>query len=236
MALPATFFLEPEAPADLVLPEGVDRAEYARLDQQVRDLVTEYRDASLGESWDGEHAFFRRYLVLALGSGSLLRAALSKTLQGSALRASRQLLEKEYAASEFERKFAVRQLQHSVDVYGVLIEQFGILLAEQPQRHSALLAAAQRFADSETELDRDEQTFLRFQLDLFASLTALDGPLEQLTRATTGARRIEATGNLFGAAALQAELKRLRAHNAWVGWTRQDAETELEPWPTRSSP
>lgn len=235
MGLPALLLPDSTAPAGLVV---VDPQALAKLETEMRLLLDDVRQQPPAESTAAEEAALLRLARLGYTGMRVLGPGFGHILRGNLNRALNDLVKKELAAAEPERKLALRHLQQAVHRYGVLMESLlGILGALDAAEHVTLLAELEQNAVTEISLGNEtERMVMRFQLDVLVALDVLDASLDELTfwafRALTDARRVEAIPAGVSVAGLKGELARARARSAWLNWDAAEVAKELAPWPS----
>jgi hypothetical protein len=239
MAFPALLFVEPLPAKRLTLPSDVDEAAYAELAASAHTLATEYKRARAVESSDEERQLMVRWFRFSLDTFGLLgETTLTGHFRGALDSTRRDLFERELAATDLRAKFALRQIQEAAKAFGVLIESFAFFFQALPEKalEAALRQAKNELASNEVELAPEHFTLSRFQLDLAAALASLDDPIEELSywaaRAELGAQKVIAMIGAVVPLRERAETAHFKARYAWLAWTPEDVEQELEPWPT----
>jgi hypothetical protein len=237
MGLPALLFAETWVPRTSLRP--VNPVVLDHLRAEVRKLLDEVRRDRPGEGSAAETAALVRGSLLGLSSVRLLGPAFVEVLRAGLNQALADLLRKEIAAAETERKLALRHVEQAVHRYGVLMESLGAELGTLPPSSiiSLLDELAEQAQAGELPIRDDERIVLRFQLDVLVALDVLDAPLDELAfwafRAITDSRRVEAMPAPV-TSGLRGELARVRARSAWVGWDAAEVAKELTPWSSPS--
>lgn len=217
------------------VPDEVDATGSERIRADVRALLAHVRQTRPADGSLEEGEALVRLATLALGTFCLFGPRFVDVLRSGVDRVLRELIERELATAETERKFALRQIEQAANTFGVLVEGFLAFVALVPMPTQSELAAVIAKAPAEVwALSDDDRALLRFELDLAMALESLEAPLEELTywasRAIRSARRLQVT-QLPG---LRGEQARVRSRRSWVQWDAEDLRQELAPWPAAS--
>jgi hypothetical protein len=233
----AVALLLPDAEPGTAVPHSTDAAAVERARDDLRSLVGRARQSPpAAESSEETSLLTELALVVAAAVrasgpavGDLLRTGVNRTML--------ELVRREFAAAEAERKFALRQIERAVDRFGVLVEAVrGELVTLDADTLVTLISDIERQLHAlGGELAARDRVVLRFELDLLVSLEVLDAPLTELTtwafRLVNSARQVEALSTHDVTTALHGELARARARHSWESWDASDAAVELSAWP-----
>jgi hypothetical protein len=224
------------APAPL---SPVDEAALESVTAGMRAVLDDARRARPAEGSQEETAVLQRFWASSLSFARVLGPAFLVSVRSGVNESLSDLVRKEVATAEAERKLALRHIEQAVHRYGVMMESLGSALAELPAASSgALIEELAEHVPSEALKDAEARLTLRFQLDVMVALDVLDAPLDELSfwafRALTDARRVEAIAGATSPAGLRGELARHRSQRSWVAWDAAEIAKELAPWPTPS--
>ncbi len=237
MGLPALF-----SPESWVLPKSlppVEPSALTELSATVRGLLDEARKLRPVENSPEEGALLKRVALFGYRCMRLLGPDFLAVQRFNLNEALGDLVRKELAAAEPERKLALRHIEHAVHSYGVLTEAFCAALSGLPPGSflGLVQGLAQEIEAGTLPVTEGDRMVLRLQLDVMVALDVLDAPLPELTtwafQAITSARRVEALSPSASGiqGELRAELARLRARRSWMSWDAAELAEELAPWP-----
>jgi hypothetical protein len=237
MGLPAP--LSPETWTTLALGSNVDPATRERLALELRTLLSDARRLRPAEGTPEETDALLRLSAFGLSAARVLGSEFLRVQRNGINQLLGDLVRKELATAEAERKLALRHIQRAVDRYGVIMETFGAVLGDLPPGSVEGLfdELAHQMRSGAIVLQELDRVSLRFQLDVMVAVDVLDGPIDDLTfwafRAITDARRVDAIPGV-SSAGLRADLARVRARRSWLAWDATQIAGELAPWPTPS--
>jgi hypothetical protein len=209
-----------------VVPSDVDRALLNELGSRLIPFLQATASRPLDVEAE-ETETLREFASHILTVGQLFGQALRDLVREGVTNTLRELVQAEYATSDAEEKFAVRQLATAVNVLGVLCETFAPYV--QPNWWTDARLSA------EEELSPLDRLLLRFELDVIVGIHLLftdrGGPL--LRRWAQHAASLSRT--------VQAELPALRrvlmgedvrhqARNALGDWDDEEIAREVS-WP-----
>lgn len=169
-------------------------------------------------------------LRLLLGLGS--RAA--ATLRSNVNRQLQELLREESTSAELERRFALKQLERSVEVFASLVELYGSLLEGLPPEAVADLVEEMRVFLPASPLGPSSGHELAYWLlALSTGLESLHDDLDELAfwarEAVESSRRVELMLGQLSVIVLGLRA-RLDARWSWASWTEEDIERERTSW------
>lgn len=226
----------PERWLTTALPTGFDPAALAPVRAERQRFCEAMRRTSPCEGSDDEARLLVRLVTIGLGMVRALGPAAFEVTRAGVNVGIKELLAREYATADTERKFALRQIEQALNSFGVLVEALVLEMAELPLRTVVcwLEEAAAQADRQELDLDAHSRVLLRFEADLIVALDSLDESLDDLTtwafRAATGARKVEALPFPKVTPGLRGELARLRARRAWARWDSEEIQREFAPW------
>ena len=237
MGLPA--LLSPQTwVASGTLP-SVEPSALAQLGDELRKLLDEARRSRPREGSAEEEAVLKRVANFGFASIGLFGSGFIVVQRANLNLALADVVRKELATAEPERKLALRQLEQAVHTFGVLAESLAAAVADVPAGSIRALFAelSGQVEAGGLPLSELDKCMLRLQLDVMVALDQLDAPLDDLTywafQAITDARRVEALSPPVGPA-LVGELARLRSQRSWLSWDAAETAKELVPWPLPS--
>lgn len=146
----------------------------------------------------------------------------------------RELLRQESATAELPRRFALKQLERSVEAFASLVELYGSLLEGLPPEAVLDLADELRvyLASSPTSGPSGHE-LAHWLLALTMGLESLHDDLDELTfwarEAAESSRRIELMLGQLSMVVLGLRA-RLEARWSWASWTDEDIERERSSW------
>lgn len=146
----------------------------------------------------------------------------------------RELLRQESATAELSRRFALKQLERSVEVFASLVELYGSLLEGLPPEAVLDLADELRVYFPASPLSGPSGHELgHWLLALTMGLESLHDDLDELTfwarEAAESSRRIELMLGQLSMVVLGLRA-RLEARWSWASWTDEDIERERSSW------
>ena len=212
--------------SDMALREPLE-AKYERLIERVRARRSELEGAEAPELLSD---LLDLGLRLLEGLGSRATAALRSDVNLQL----QELLREESATAELPRRFALKQLERSVEVFASQVELFGSLLEGLPPEAVADLVEELRvFLPVRPIGTSSGHELAHWLLALTMGLESLHDDLDELTfwarEAVESSRRVELMLGQLSTIVLGLRA-RLEARWSWASWTDEDVERERSSW------
>jgi hypothetical protein len=202
-------------------------ARYEHLIERVRARRSERDDAEAPELLADLLELGLR-LLQGLGSQAVaaLRSDVDLQLQ--------ELLREETATAELLRRFALKQLERSVEVFASLVELYGSLLHGLPPEAMAdLMDEVRAFFPGDPSGAPSSHALAHWLLALTMGLESIHDDLDELTfwarEAAESSRRVELMLGQLSSVVLGLRA-RVEARWSWASWTDEDIERERSSW------